>query len=286
MTATKERPRVVRSQVEPRLAQRRQEVAASTDRGRRRRALVLAGVVLGAVAAMVGVLFTPLLDVDHVRVEGAGTLQIDEALRTSGVETGARMVEVDLAEVRDTLLQVPGVRSATVEREWPSTIRVRLSQEVPLAVVRSGERETVISTIGRVMDGAAVEGLVPVEVEQLELVEGAREGERSVSEVVLAAAQTVQRLAPAAREQVAAAQLSATGSLSLVLTDGATIRFGSTEDLPEKLTAAEGVLGQVQPACREVIDVQEPSRVTVSRRAGCQPAQVTDTTVPPEPGTP
>jgi cell division protein FtsQ len=276
----------VRSQVDPRLAQRRQEVAASTDRGRRRRALVLAGVVVAAVATMVSVLFTPLLDVDHVRVEGAGSLQVTDALRASGVELGARMVEVDLEEVRQALLDVPGVRSATVEREWPSTIRVRLSEEVPLAVVQLGEQRTVISSIGRVLDGAPTDGLVPVEVEQLELVDGDREGERSVPEDVLAAAQTVERLAPAARAQVAAAQLSATGSLSLVLTDGATIRFGSTEDLPEKLTAAEGVLGQVEPACREVIDVQEPSRVTVSRRAGCQPAQVTDTTVPPEPGTP
>lgn len=286
MTATKERPRVVRSQVDPRLAQRRQEVAASSGRGRRRRALVLAGVVLAAVAAMVSVLFTPLLDVDHVRVEGAGTLQVTDALQASGVELGARMVEVDLAEVRDALLDVPGVRSATVERQWPSTIRIRLTEEVPLAVVRLGDQQTVVSSIGRVLDDVAPDGLVPVEVEQLELVDGEREGERHVPEEVLAAAQTVHRLAPAAREQVASAQLSAEGSLSLVLTDGATIRFGSTEDLPEKLTAAEGVLGQVQPACREVIDVQEPSRVTVSRRSGCQPAQVTDTTVSPEPGTP
>ena len=277
---------MVRSQVEPRLTQRRQEVAASTARGRRRRALILAGVVVAAVATMVSVLFTPLLDVDHVRVEGAGALQVTDARRASGVEPGARMVEVDLEEVRQALLDVPGVRSATVEREWPSTIRVRLSEEVPLAVVQLGDQRTLISTIGRVLDGAAADGLVPVEVEQLELVEGDRQGERSVPEEVLAAAQTVERLAPAAREQVAAARLSATGSLSLVLTDGATIRFGSTEDLPEKLIAAEGVLGQVQPACREVIDVQEPSRVTVSRRAGCQPAQVTDTTVPQEPGTP
>jgi cell division protein FtsQ len=285
VTATKERPRVVRTQVDPRLVERRQEVAASTDRVRRR-ALVLTGVVLGTVAAMVSVLFTPLLDVDHVRVEGAASPQVDAALRSSGVEPGARMVEVDLAEVRDALLEVPGVRSATVEREWPSTIRVRLSEEVPLAVVRQGERQVVVSTTGRVLDDVGTDGLVAVDVERLEVVDGGQRGERAVPDEVLAAAQTVQRLIPAARQQVAAAQLSASGSLSLVLTDGATIRFGSTEDLPEKLTAAEGVLGQVEPSCREVIDVQEPSRVTVSRRAGCQPAQVTDTTVPAEPGTP
>ena len=52
------------------------------------------------------------------------------------------------------------------------------------------------------MTGASAPPL-PVEVEQLELVEGDRPGERSVPEDVLAAAQTVERLAPAARAQVA-----------------------------------------------------------------------------------
>lgn len=279
MTATRQRDRVVRSQVDPKLVERRRAVAES-DRARRRRTVILLGIVVAVIAAMVGALFSPLLDVDHIEVTGAERLTVEELLGASGLERGDRMVELDLAEARAALRALPGVRSAHLTREWPGTLRVVVAEEQPVAVVVSGGTRVVVSSTGRILehDPAAAEGLVPVEVEAFEPVEDGR----AVPEDVLAAALLVHRMAEPVRSQVAVARVARSGELSVELTDGATIRFGPVEDLPAKLGAAESVLTQVRPECREVIDVREPSRVTVSRRSGCQPPPVTDTTVATE----
>lgn len=280
MTATESRDRVVRSQVEPRLVERRRQVV-DEERRRRRRSLVILGVVLAVVAAMVGTLFSPLLDVDRITVVGAQRLPVDELRAASGITTGESMVEVDLDEARAALRAVDGVRSAVVTREWPSTVRIVVTEERAVAGLVVGGTELAVSGTGRVLAPAVDEKLVPLRVEEAgDVGAGGAVVGAEVAEDVLASALALDRMADGLRAQVAAAALSGSGALSFELTDGATVLLGPVEDLPAKLSAAEAVLAQVRPECRDRIDVREPSRVTVSRRDGCQPPPVTDSTVP------
>jgi cell division protein FtsQ len=282
VTATRERVRPARGRVEPRLAERRRSVV-DTERQRRRRTLVIVGIVVAVVAVMVTAVFSPLLDVDHVEVQGAESVSLDEVLEVAGVATGERMVEVDLAETRDALRSMVRVRSAHVTRDWPSTIRVVITEEVPAAVLRGDERAVVVSTTGRVLDLApdAVGGLVSIDVEGS--APWAAEGPGAeVPEGLLAAALVVHRMNDQLRAEVSSGQVTESGYLSFELTDGATVRFGAGGDLSAKLGATEAVLSQVAPQCRQVIDVREPSRVTVSRKAGCEGPEVTDTSLAEE----
>ena len=127
MTGTRTRERVVRTQVEPRLQERRQAVRDEA-RIRRRRGLAVVAVVAGVVGALVAAVFSPLLDVDEVRVAGADRLDAAELVAASGIEVGDRMISLELDQARDALRGLPGVRSARVEREWPSVVRTTITE--------------------------------------------------------------------------------------------------------------------------------------------------------------
>lgn len=268
MTTTQRRPadRVVRSKVEPRLQERRVRVAEDRRR-RRKRSWAVMGGVAAALAVAVAVAYSPLLDLDHLRIEGVTQLDADRLAEASGLTVGDQMVQIDVAAVRDAVRAVPGVRSVRVHREWPSTVRVVVGEEQPAVELRSGERRAVLSTTGHLLEpGVLAAELVPLEVtdEDLELTDGDLES-AVVSEEVLDAAMVLHRMEPRLRAEVASATLGKGALLSFELSDGARVRFGPLENVPAKLGALEAVLTQVAPDCRGSIDVREPARATVSR---------------------
>jgi cell division protein FtsQ len=257
--------KVVRTQVEPRLAERRRRVLEDLHRRRRTR-WIAAAIVLGLIAAAVAVLLSPLLDVDRVVVEGSATLSEEDVVASSGVARGDHLVTVDLRGARSALANAPMIASATVSREWPDTVRIVVVEERPLATVRSADREVAVADTGRVLPDDVDRGGLAV----LELASGVelRSG-RDVPDEVRAALLVMERLPEAVRAQLDVARLSEAGELEFVLTDGATVRFGLAEDVPAKLAATQGVLEQVVRECMDVIDVREPSRATVGRVEGC-----------------
>lgn len=258
-------PKVVRTQVEPRLAERRRRVLEDLHRRRRRR-WIAAGIVLGLLAAAVAVVLSPLLDVDRVVVEGASTLSEQDVVTASGLARGDQLATVDLRGARAALASSPMIAAATVTREWPDTVRILVVEERPLATVRSADREVAVADTGRVLpDQVDRSALVVLEVASgVELRAG-----RDVPDEVRAALVVIERLPEAVRAQLDVARLSDTGELEFALTDGATVRFGLAEDVPAKLAATQGVLEQVVRECMDVVDVREPARATVSRVEGC-----------------
>ncbi|RKT86089.1 cell division protein FtsQ [Saccharopolyspora antimicrobica] len=97
--------------------------------------------VLAAVTVLALVLyFTPVLGVRSVEVLGNTSLDQDEVVRVSGIETGTPMLRVDAGEIRDQLQTVPKIASAEVTLSWPSSVQVRITERVPAAflVARNG----------------------------------------------------------------------------------------------------------------------------------------------------
>ena len=50
---------------------------------------------------------------------------------------------------------------------------------------------------------------------------------------------------------------------------GGVVRFGSTEDLDEKITAVKTVLSDVDTACMALLDVRVPGSPALTRNQGC-----------------
>jgi hypothetical protein len=62
---------------------------------------------------------------------------------------------------------------------------------------------------------------------------------------------------------------SVSTDLDAELVDGGTVRFGSIEDLAEKVTAVKTVLSDVDLACLELLDVRVPGSPALTRHQRC-----------------
>ena len=280
---------MVRSQVEPRIVERRRKVRDAA-RARRRRIWIAVAVVVGLIGAAVAVLLSPLTDVDEVVVTGTDRLSGDELVAVAGIETGDQLVSLDLADARERLRELPWVSSAAVTRRWPAGVEIVVLEERPAVVVDDGSTGAVVSSTGRVLavedDGAAAapnaETLNTALLPRLELDDrGAVRWEigADVPEDLRTAATVFARMSDAVLAEIPVGRLDGDGSLHFELDEG-TVVFGPVEDVPEKLATIESVLSQVVRDCMSRLDVREPSRPTVSRVDGCDLPDPLDAGVP------
>ncbi len=75
-----------------------------------------------------------------VEVETDGDISVDYLRRWAGVKSGANLLALDLARVKRDLELVPSIHSASVERILPGTVRIRVTERVPLAQVNVPRR--------------------------------------------------------------------------------------------------------------------------------------------------
>ncbi len=103
--------------------------------------LLVAGVVLfclwrgGALILDRLLYFNPAFAVQTVEVRTGGVLTADAIRRWAGVKPGENLMALDLRRVKRDLELQPFVESAAVERVLPSTLRIRIVEREPVAVI-------------------------------------------------------------------------------------------------------------------------------------------------------
>lgn len=274
--------KVVASQVEPRIVDRRRKVELVARRKRHRIQIAL-GVALALIAAVVGLALSPLFAVQKIAISGRNGIEEAALISGSGISVGDHLVAVDLAAVRASLMKMPWVASAQVERKWPNTVVVNVTEQRPAALLQVADSFLLVSSTGRILQSE--QGADPerpllkldgsLSLAQNEPARASSEPEgpdlvgKTVSSEVSQAIGVLERMPESLRSEVAGAQMSKTGALSLELTDGTQILFGPPEGIAAKLLAVESVLDQVVRDCMKTIDVREPTRAAVSRGPGC-----------------
>lgn len=115
-------------------------------RSRRLVSLVLGAVLLLVAAGAVMVYFTPLFDlrtvavrVQHAPPDGDGELTPRQVRHAARPSTGTPLARVDTDAVRDRVASLRRTESVRVERDWPHTLRVRVTERRPVAVLRHGD---------------------------------------------------------------------------------------------------------------------------------------------------
>jgi cell division protein FtsQ len=274
--------------VDPRMRSRR--IGVRRDAGRRR--LKRVGLALTVVAVLLGLAFatrTSLLDVERVTVRGADQDRSDEVRAAAGLVPGEALVDVDTDAAAARVEELPWVASAEVVRSWPSTVRVDVTERVPVALVQVSERRAalvdadgwVISVetrtegepAGESGDQPAVQPGVPDAADPAVpdgtvVVTGVDQrvaaGERLDAEV-----RDALSVAAATAERMPGAFTAISTELDAELTEGGTVRFGSIEDLGDKITAVKTVLSDVDISCLAVLDVRVPGSPALTRNQGC-----------------
>ena len=72
----------------------------------------------------------------QIDVVSDGVISTDQLRRWSGVKTGDNLLALDLAGVKRNLELVPMIESASVERILPGTLRIQITERVPVAEAR------------------------------------------------------------------------------------------------------------------------------------------------------
>jgi cell division septal protein FtsQ len=244
----------------PRMRDRR--IAVRRDEGRRRlRRLAWGMAGLTLVVDGAAVAQTPFVDVDHIVVEG-GTQTGEATVRwASGVHQGDALLTLDEHGAEGSIEQLSWVATADVKREWPSTVRIVVHERVPAVVLQSepGLPLAVVDAEGRVLQigGIIPPGLVTITGVPREMREG---------RLLPGSARDALTLAMAAPALVPGAVTTVSQTLEATLTSGGVVRFGSLDELDEKLVALATVLARVDTSCLGVLDVKVPGSPTVSRR--------------------
>jgi cell division protein FtsQ len=101
----------------------------------------------GAVVADV-----PILQVDHILVNGNHRLPSGEVLALLGGLRGENIIRTDLNAWRDRLLASPWVRDATLRRSFPSTVEVVVAEREPIGIGRLKGRLFLVDERGAVID--------------------------------------------------------------------------------------------------------------------------------------
>ena len=226
-----------------------------------------------------------LLDVDHIQVTGGTVVSADQATAGAGLRRGEPMISVDTARAARRLEALPWVDTATVERAFPNTVRIHVTERVAAALAsRPGGGWVLLDPGGRVLaEPADRPGNLPEVI-------GA--GVTPPPGATLAAAgpalQVLAALPDALRRRVTDATLD--GDSVTLHTGPREIRIGPPAQLAAKVAALGVLLERVGNRPVAALDVRVPQAPvvvpTAPTAATSIPAPGRGATAPPSPGKP
>lgn len=221
-------------------------------RRRRRRTLVVFGVLLAVAGLAYLVLASPLLRVQGIEV--VGTKRISAATVTDQAQAwvGDSMVLADTDALARQVAENKVAREVHVERGWPSTLRIVVDERVPVAAVPAGARFSLVDTDGVIVEDAAKvpKGLAVVEVDLL----------TGGAPALRAALAVIDTMPPDLLSQVTTIGANSAYSVWFVLRDRSRVEWGS----PERAQYKADVLKALRAHKARVYDVSAPDAPAVS----------------------
>jgi cell division protein FtsQ len=137
---------------DPRIHERRVQVARETGRRRRRWLIAAAGVAtLGGAA--IALVHSSVFGARHLEVTGQAHVPASTLVRVAGLEGAPPLVDLSTTVIEHRLDSLPWVKTASVSLSWPSTVRIALTERVAVAAVAIGGGEwAVVDPTGRVLE--------------------------------------------------------------------------------------------------------------------------------------
>ncbi|WP_227985339.1 cell division protein FtsQ/DivIB [Nocardia spumae] len=219
--------------------------------GRWRRILLWGIPVVVVVIVLLAVAyFTPLLSVRTVQIEGVSAVPDQDVRAVLQIPEGRSMLRIDTDAIARRVAALPKVRSARVQRVFPSTVRVTVD-----------ERRAVLFFDGpqgpHLLDSEGVEFAIEPAPPGVPKLTTGHPG--SADPVTRAAVAVLDAAPPALRAQVGEVAARSVSDIELSLRDGRTVVWGGSDDSERKAAVVLPVL--TRPGT--VFDVSSPDLVTV-----------------------
>jgi cell division protein FtsQ len=193
---------------------------------RRRIAVIVAAVVVLAVVATWLVAFSSVFGVRKVVVRGTHALTAAQIETAASIEHGTPLVRLDTSAVTRRVEKLPEVESAQVSTSFPSTVVITVEERVAVGYVRRSGHAVLV-------DGSGVQyrSLATAPRGLPRFVVGSGTSARAVG----AAIATVAAALPGSvRKQVTSIEALDADSITLVLTRGRVVQWGSAARTPQK----------------------------------------------------
>ncbi|WUD67594.1 FtsQ-type POTRA domain-containing protein [Nocardia sp. NBC_00508] len=210
------------------------------------------GLLTVCVLAAVGVVawYTPVLSVRTVRIEGAVSVPEQQVRDLLEIPSGRSMLRTDTTAIARRVVSIPKVRTARVQRVFPSTVRVTVVERVPVVFYDSPEG-------AHLLDAEGVEfAIEPAPIGVPKLITDHPGG---ADPMTGAAVSVLAIVPPALAIQVDEIVARSISDISLNLKDGRTVLWGGTSDGERKSAVVLPLL--TRPGT--VFDVSSPNLVTV-----------------------
>jgi cell division protein FtsQ len=214
--------------------------------------LVLATIGLTVLTVALGVVlyFTPAMSARSIIVTGIGSVTRDQVLDAAQVRLGTPLLQINTDQVADRVAAIRRVASARVQRQYPSALRITIVERIPLVVKDFADGPHLFDRDG--VDFATAPpppGLPYIDVDNPGPTDPATK----------AALQALTALRPEVAGQVSRIAAPSVSSITLTLTDGRVVIWGSTDRAEEKAEKLAALL--TQPG--KTYDVSSPDLPTV-----------------------
>jgi cell division septal protein FtsQ len=207
-----------------------------TRRSRHRRAgwitaLAVVVVLVGAVTISV---FSPLLSLQTIKVEGTGRVSKQAVLDSLHDQIGKPLAMVDFSAVKSDLSNFPLIESYVTETEPPHTLVIRITEREPIASVKISSGYELVDPAGVVIQTSPKQ---PAGVPVVDI-----KGATISGSVYRAAAEVLLSLPASLRSTVTKVSASTADDVTLNLSTGEQVVWGSAESSAQKAQLLAGLI--------------------------------------------
>ena len=190
------------------------------------------------------------------RVVIVGAAGTDSAAARSALESAARgmtTLHLDRPALDDAVARYPIVRSITVQRDLPHTLRITVNERIPVGSIQTANSRVVVADDGVLLPDLPSRGLPVIATRVMPA--GARVQSAALTGRVALLAAAPVRL----RNRVTEVMLTKDGLVAKFV-GGPDLRFGSADRLTSKWIAVQRVLADPPARDAGYIDVRVPER--------------------------
>lgn len=194
--------------------------------------------------------FTPALSVRTIEINGLSSISEEQVHEQLDIPDGLSLMRIDTVAMAERVASIAKVRSARVERVYPSTVRVTVDERRAVLWFDAPEG-------AHLVDRDAVE--FAIEAPPIGLPRLVTDRPGGADPVTRAAVTVVDAMPPALNIQVDEVLARSISDISLKLADGRTVLWGGADDAERKAAVVLPLLTREGT----VFDVSSPNLVTV-----------------------
>lgn len=232
----------------------RAEVKRFTRRARNRRLAIaaVAGTIVTLIALILAAVYSPLLALRTVRVDGTARVDPAEIARVVEQQVGTPLALIDYSLITENLGAFPLIRSYVTEIVPPDTLLVHVVEREPVGTIEVGGQFRLVDPAGITLEESAqrIAGVPLIELAEADTQSAAFD---SMAEVLLS-------LPDGLLAQVDRISAQTQDDVVLVLSGvGQQIRWGSADQSERKAALLAALIAVTDPGRAGVFDVSAPT---------------------------